>query len=420
MSQNILNLVDIFFVKSLGDVALAAAGIGGFANFVSVALILGVSTGVQATVARRMGEGEKSKLAIPLNTGLFIALVAGLIFASVLYFATPFLFPFLNNDPQVVVQGSSYLQVRMLGLVFIGLNFAFRGFWNGINQSKIYMSTLIVMHVINALLNYMLIFGNWGAPELGLEGAAWGTNISLLCGTLLYLYLGLRIARPNGFLARIPSKDEIVQMIRLSLPSGVQQLFFSAGLLAFYGIVGRIGTTELAAANILTNIMLVCILPSMGLGLASASLVGQALGRKDVEDASQWGWDVTKVGFLLIGALSIPMCFFPELVLAPFSPGPEVLEAARLPLIITGLYMPLDSIGLILLNSLLGAGDSKSVMRISMTLQWAIFLPIAIISVELAGVGFIAVWGMQAAYRLMQSIVFSLKWKQGAWAAIKI
>lgn len=420
LSQNILNLVDIFFVKSLGSAALAAAGIGGFANFVSVALILGVSTGVQATVARRKGEGVKDELAKPLNTGLLIALVAGFFIASALYLAIPHLYHYLNDDPEVITLGSSYLQVRMVGLTFIGLNFAFRGYWNGINLSKVYMSTLIIMHMINVVMNYMLIFGNWGAPALGLEGAAWGTNISLMCGTMIYIFMGFKLAARNGFLSTLPTWTELRHMINLSLPSGIQQLFFSAGLLAFYGIVGRIGTVELAAANILTNLMLVAILPSMGLGLAAASLVGQALGRKDPGDAMAWGWDVAKLGSILIVLLCMPMYFAPNLVLSPFSPDETVLATAISPLFIIALYMPFDAVGLVIMNALLGAGATKSVMRISMSLQWLIFLPCAYLSVEYGGVGFVGIWLMQALYRLMQAVFFITKWRAGAWASIKV
>ena len=230
LSKYILNLVDIYFVKSLGSAALAAAGIGGFANFVAVSIILGVSTGVQATVARRKGRGVVGELAKPLNTGLLIAGFGGIIISIFLYVLIPHIYPLLNGDEDVVAQGSSYLQIRMFGLTFIGLNFAFRGYWNGINLPKVYMSTLVIMHIINVLANYMLIFfGNLGAPALGLDGAAWGTNLSLMCGTLIYCAVGFRMSIKHGFLSLLPSRKEIIKMIRVSLPSGVQQLFFRQG-----------------------------------------------------------------------------------------------------------------------------------------------------------------------------------------------
>ncbi|SMF47214.1 MATE family efflux transporter [Pseudobacteriovorax antillogorgiicola] len=420
VSQNVTNLVDIFFVKNLGSAALAAVGLGGFAAFVSISLVLGVSTGVQAIAARRKGEGEFTKLAQPLNTGLLIALVSGIALAVPLFILVPHFYPYLNSDPEVIDLGSSYLQIRLLGIVFVGLNFSFRGYWNGINLSKLYMGTLVFMHLINIFLNYALIFGNFGFPQLGLDGAAWGTSISFACGTLVYLSLGMRHARHAGFLRIWPSWDQIKQMLTLSLPSGVQQLFFSSGLLAFFWIVGLVGTTELAAANILTNVMLVAILPAMGLGLAAASLVGQALGRQDAEDARLWAWDVVKVGILIIGTIGLPMWAVPDWVLLPFAPGPEAMAASRLPLRITGAYIALDSVGLVLMNALLGAGASKQVMAVSLSLQWILFLPLALLAVSLLGAGFTTLWVMQGTYRLFQAIVFIVIWERGSWASIKL
>ena len=128
----------------------------------------------------------------------------------------------------------------------MGMNFSFRGFWNGVNKASYYMGTLVVMHIVNILLNYLLIFGKLGFPEMGAAGAGFASAIAAFMGTGIYFFLGFRHARPQGFLTRRPSRSSVQTLVRISIPSSIQQLFFSAGFLTLYWIVGKVGTAELA------------------------------------------------------------------------------------------------------------------------------------------------------------------------------
>jgi putative MATE family efflux protein len=180
LSQNVLNLVDTAMVGTLGDAALAGVGLGGFANFLFSAFILGISAGVQAMAARRVGEGRLSETAIPLNGGLLIALVIAVPWSALLITLAWEYFPVLTNDAAVVEQGVPYLRARLFAMFAMGMNFAFRGYWNAVDKSILYMRTLISMHVVNIFLNWVLIFGNLGAPELGAQGAGVASAIATI------------------------------------------------------------------------------------------------------------------------------------------------------------------------------------------------------------------------------------------------
>jgi len=419
-SQNILNLVDTAFVGQLGDASLAAVGLGGFANFMAIAFITGLASGVQAIAARRYGEKRFDETAIGLNGGLILAFSIGVPLSVILIFAAPWLFPLLNNDPAVIEVGVPYWQARLAGMVFVGMNFSFRGYWNGVNQSGYYMRTLLMMHTLNIFFNYALIFGNFGFPELGATGAGIGTSLSLVFGTAYYFYLGMRHARPAGFLHGIPNREQFTSMLRLALPSSIQTFFFAAGLTAMYWIIGQVGTRELAAANVLVNIMLVCILPAIGLGLAAASLAGQTLGAGDPEGAKQWGWDVSLVGFVFLLLLGSPMWLATSPLLSVFINDPATIATASLPLKMVGWFMAFDGIGLILMNALLGVGAARTVMKVSIISQWLFFLPIAWLVGPYLGGGLIAVWVAQFVYRAIQAGIFATLWHRANWQHIKV
>ncbi len=420
VSQNIMNLVDTAMVGSLGDDALAAVGLAGFTAFTCAALLIGISTGVQATSARWLGAGRTKEIAVPLNGGLLLVLLLGVPMAVSLFFFAPHFFPLLSQDANVATQGTVYLQARLVGLIAMGTNFVFRGYWNAVNLSAIYMRTVIIMNVINIFLNWVLIFGNLGAPELGILGAGIGTTAALSIGSITYFMTAYRRSRAAGFLVGWPDWAMLWTLIRLSVPAGIQHVFFALGMTFFFWILGSIGTAELAAGHVLSNLLLLWMLLSNGFGLAAASLVGQALGAGDAEDAHAWAWQVVRIAMVCVGLLALPAVLVPDLFLGLFLRDPATLGLARLPLQITAITMALEVIGMVLMNAHYGAGHSRRVMVISLAMQWCFFLPIAFLMGLVFGLGLLAIWSVNIAYRLIQSGVFVWSWQSGSWAKVRI
>ena len=420
MSQNILNLVDIGMVGRLGDSALAATGIGSFSSYMAISFIIGLSAGVQALAARRLGEGRTSETAIPLNGGLILALVIGIPLCIILILFTPVAFTFLTDDPAVQELGIPYLQIRIASMMAVGMNFSFRGYWSAVHMTGVYLRTLLIMHAINIFLNWVLIFGNLGAPELGVFGAGLATTISLYIGTSVYFFFALRHARDKGFLHGMPSRSTLWQQFRLSLPASLQQLFFAAGLVALVWIVGQIGTAEVAAVNVLLTFHITAILPAFGIALAATTLVGNALGRGDAEDAAKWGWNCSMLTFIYGVVLSILLIPLASPILAVFLTNPETRQLAHLPMILWAMMIAFDTMGMVLMNALIGAGDTRRSMWISLLWQWAFFLPLAFLVGPVFGFGLLGVWIVNGIYRVGQALNCAHQWKSRKWARVQI
>lgn len=419
-SQNLLNLIDTAMVGALGAPALAGVGLGSFLSFMSVAVVIGLATAVQATAARRHGEGRHDETAAPLNGGLLLALILGLPITLLLWTAAPALFAHLSPDPAVVAAGTPYFQARLAAVAAVGMNFAFRGFWNAVDKPHLYLYTLLLMHTANVAISYVLIFGALGAPALGTLGAGIGTAASTVLGTVIYIALARREAADAGFLRRWPGPRQLLRQLRLGLPSSAQQLLFAAGLTALFWILARVGTDETAAANVLINLTLVAVLPAIGLGLAATTLVGQALGRGEADDAHRWGWDVARVGAAMLVLLGLPMLLLPDLILAGFLHDPALRDLARLPLRIVGAGIALDGVGLILMHALLGAGATGAVMVVALGLQWLLFLPLAWLMGTQWGLDLLPIWLAFMGYRLLQTAVFAVLWERRNWRAISV
>ncbi len=420
MSQNVLNLVDIGMVGRLGDAALAATGIGSFSSYMAISFIIGLSAGVQALASRRLGEGRENETAVPLNGGLLLALTIGIPMCILFVWLTPWAFSFLTDDPEVAAQGIPYLQVRILAMMAVGMNFSFRGYWSAIHMTGIYLRTLLVMHSINIFLNWVLIFGNLGAPELGVFGAGLATTISLYIGTGLYFLFALRHATDKGFLDHIPSRSTLWKQLKLSLPASIQQLFFSTGLVTLVWIVGQIGTAEVAAMNVLMTFHITAILPAFGIALAATTLVGNALGRKDIEDAARWGWNAAAMTFLYGVILSLVLIPLADPLLGVFLTNPETRQLAYLPMVLWALMIGFDTLGMVMLNALIGAGDTHRSMWISVIAQWVFFLPLAFLVGPVFGYGLLGIWILNVVYRTGQALAGAQQWASRKWAHIEI
>ena len=383
MSQNLLNLVDTWMVGALGAPALAGVGIAGFVNFMAFATIMGLSVAVQATAARRYGEGRRSDTARPLNGGLLLSLAFGLPWSIALIVAAPTLLSWLSHDPAVLAEGTPYLQWRLLSVVAVGMNFSFRGYWSAVGLARLYLFTLVGMHVINVIVSYVLIFGALGLPALGTAGAGIGTTVSLLIGTSAYFLMARRFAGRAGFLESWPSRAELLALARLGLPNSVQQFLFASGLTALMWIVSQLGTAPLAVSNVLINLSLVAALP-------------------------------------LFVVLAGAMIGFPDGLLGLFLHEPELIALGHAALQFVGLTVIVDGLGLILMQSLLGAGASQVVMLVAVALQWLLFLPAAYLLGPVLNLGFSILWAAMAVYRSLQTLVFGILWGRGGWARIKI
>ncbi len=420
LSQSILNLVDAAMVGSLGEAALAGVGVGSYANFVAVSLILGLSSGVQAMVARRRGQGRLAEMARPVNWGLIISVLFALPLSLIYIDHSADIIALISDDPEVQNIGQSYFDYRTMAMLAVGINLSFRGWWNGIKQPGTYLVSLLVMHVLNVAISYGLIFGKLGLPEMGAAGAGLGTAIALILGCLLNGVLMWRSARPYGFLKYRKGPASISKLLSLSIPHSLQQFFFAAGICTLFWIIGQLGTEDQAIAHILINLALFLILPGVGFGIASTSLVSHSLGENNTEEACQWGWDTIKTALGVIILLSLPLWIFPDAILGLFIYSDSLLLQAELPLQITAIAICLDTAAIVLTQALLGAGANRSVLYISTLGQWMFYLPLAWLIGPYWGFGLLGIWLVQLIHRALSSAIFSYVWSKRQWAEIAV
>jgi MATE family, multidrug efflux pump len=415
-----MSLIDLAMVGRLGNHAVAAVGLAVFSNTFVLALVMGIAPAVQGMVARRRGEGSTEPSCLPLNAGLLIALLVGLPLTILCYVFTPVLFSVISSDAEVTRVGVSFLRTLYMGVIAVGMQSAFKGYWYGMEKPKMYMAIIFFMIGLNIFGNYILIFGKLGAPALGATGAAISTVVSLYVGAIINFALLYFRFRKEGFLNAWPQRSLLARVFKMGLPATMQEVFHSAGYITFFWIVGQVGTAHLAAANVLVRITMALVLLAMSLATASATLVSKTVGEGDLEGAAQWGWDTGKLGVIGISLLGLPIFLFPELFLSIFLSDPNTISIAVIPLRLVAATTGLGSLIYIFAYTLYSVGDGKRVVMVSFSTQWLFFLPAAWIVGPYLKYGLLQIWLVQIVYGVLATTLITAIWAGGRWKKIKI
>jgi len=404
-------------------VLLAAMGLGLLATWAITSVFSSLSTGTHVLAARRFGERDYAGAGDVLNDSLLLALILGLAFGIPGYL---FSFPILDlfsADPAVAEAGTGYMQWRFFGLLFFLFVVSYRGFFNGIGHTKVFMHSAIIINASNILLNYLLIFGSFGFPRLGLTGAGVSSAISNVLGALFFVgvtflpkyrrryryYQGLRISR-----------GVIEQIIRISLPVSFQNILILLGFLIFVAITGMIGTVQQAASQVVITALFMSFLPCFGFGIGAQTLVGQSMGTGEFALAKRYGLEAAKLATYFTMALGAVFILIPETVIGVITTSEEVGAIARPILQIAGAAQIFYASGIVLAHALQAAGATVFVMIVEVLTHWVVFLPIAyLIGVTWDG-GLTGAWLALPVYIVSYSGLIYMKYRKGSWLQIKV
>jgi putative MATE family efflux protein len=358
---------------------------------------------------------------LPLNGGLFLALAIGVPVTAICYTFAPFFYSLLSSDPEVTRIGVPYLRMLYLAIPGWGMHMAFKGHWNGVEKSNVYMWIVLLMNVLHIAVNYVFIFGRFGVPAMGTTGAAFGSVSSLYAACLLnFVIVFLLHPRADGFLTARPDKGTLKRIIKLSMPATTQEIFYSGGYILLFFMVGRVGTSELAVMNVQLRTSMILLTVAASLGMASATLVSRTLGEGDPTGASQWGWDAGKLAVIVSLTMGLPLVIFPRQILSIFIHDPHVVELGIIPFQILEGFAGFGS--LIWSSPIRFTASVTAAGREDLVLHAMALLPAR--GVWIVGpylhYGLLEISYVQLAYGLLSTILITSIWADGKWKHVRI
>ena len=415
--HNLMMLASTAMIGALRVEALAGVGVSVAIYLIFNAVLFGLDTGVQTLVARRAGEGHSDEAFGILIDALALSTLAGVILFLGADLGGPVVLRHVLRDPAAVREGVRYLTTVAPTLLFIGANYAFGAFWNGLRRPKVAFLVILCQAPFSVAASYILTFGVAGAPRMGVSGAGLGLVLGEAVALLLNLELARRRAAQHKEHARPPSRRGMMALVRLGAPISGQQSLLQVGTTVYYAILAAIGAREVAIANVLIGVDHLSILPAVGVGIAAATLVGWSIGAGRRTDAGRWGWEAAAFGAAATAPLAAVLLIFPTTVLGLFLHDRVTLEAAVTPTRLMGLTMCSDSFGRILGFALRGSGATRTVATLNAVIQWFVLLPaVWLIGVRL-GCGLTGVAACRFVVYSLEACAIAWIWRRGGWSS---
>ncbi|MCK5521040.1 MAG: MATE family efflux transporter [Candidatus Marinimicrobia bacterium] len=423
IGSTLMGLFDTAMVGRLSAEALAAVGLGNMLIWTAGSLVNSVNVGVQTVAARRVGEKKYSECGESIHNGIILSLIFGTLMTVLMWPFLTKIFPYINDDPSVVSMGNEYMAWRVAGILPAMLHFAFYGFFNGIGKTKVHIRASLISNSLNIFLNYVLIFGKFGFPAMGVKGAALGTVISTSVSALIYFIwlLNPKIKdRYHVFKTSFYNKIIMRRIFSLSFASGVQNFFVLIGFTLFLIIVGRMGTFELAATDIIFNILSFSFMPGFGFGLAAGTLVGNYMGKQNFERAAELTRETIILNVIFMGAIGVIFMLIPRQILSLFTLEAEVINIGVIPLRILGIVQFIDAVGMTLMGALRGAGDTSYVAWVDTLINWFIFIPLTWFFGFYLGYGINGAWAAFIIYLVIFATLMYRRFLAGKWKDIVV
>ena len=426
--DTVMTFTDRLFLSRMGPDEMNAAMLGGLTSFMTMTFFLGLIGYTTALVAQYLGAGRKDRCAVATTQGLILSLAA---YPVILLVARPLVFYAFDvsgiSAGQLVHQ-KLYFGILIYATVIGLLRTTLSSFFSGIGKTRMVMVAAVVAMTTNVGLNYVLIFGKFGVPAMGIRGAAYGTILGGLLGlaVLVVAYLGPSIRRQYQVLQAFRfDREAMGKLFWFGYPAGVEMFL---NVLAFNGMImvfHRHGPATATATSIMFAWDMVSFVPLIGVQIGVMSLVGRYMGAGDPDTAARAAMSGIKSGWVYSSVILVLFACFPHAlvnVFRPMNPDPIFIAAAPTAVFmirLASLYVMIEAVVTVLSGTLRGAGDTFWAMCISVTLHW-LLLPILAVMLHVLNLSPEAGWTAVVLTFLGFSYLFYLRYRSGRWREIRV
>ncbi len=365
LAQNVINVTDTAFLGRVGEVELGASAMGGLFYICIFTIAFGFSTGSQIVIARRNGEGRYTDVGPVMIQGVFFLLVmAALLFGLSKLFASDVMGIMISSE-SILNATMDFLDWRIYGFFFAFVNVMFRALYIGITRTKVLTINAVVMAITNVILDYILVFGKFGFPAMGVEGAAIASVIaeaSSLLFFLIYTYATVDFRKYGLNHFRSFDLQLLLRILNISCFTMLQYFLAMSTWFVFFVAVERLGQRELAIANIVRSIYVMMLIPVNSLATTSNTLVSNAIGREGTEHVLAIIRKIAKMSLLIMLACVAVAVIFPQSILSVYTNEAELIRQAVPSVYVIGVAMLVASLANVYFNGISGTGNTQAAL----------------------------------------------------------
>ncbi len=422
--ESVFAVVDIFFVSKLGSNATQTVGLTESVITIVYSLAIGLSMAATAMVARRIGEKDPKAASHAGMQVLIIALIVTVFVSAAGFIFASDILRIMGATPEVVKEGTIFTQIMLGGSVVIILLFLINGIFRGAGNAAMAMRSLWIASLINIILCPTLINGYGPFPELGLKGAAIATVIGRGAGVAYQCYY-LFFSKKNTISF---SKEHFIidfsvmkSLVKIAWPATFQFIIASGSWIILAKLVADTGGTHASAGyQIAIRNVVFFILPAWGLSNAAATLVGQNLGAKQPDRAEQSVLLTTKYNAIFMSFVMLLFVLFAKPIIGIFTHVPEDLYYGAQALQVIGTGYIFYGIGMVMIQSLNGAGDTRTPTLINLFSFWLFQVPLAYVLVKVFKMGVVGAFIAIPVAETVLAIAAYYYFKKGKWKEVKV
>ncbi|MGE0682041.1 MAG: MATE family efflux transporter [Candidatus Binatia bacterium] len=422
-SATVAGFVDTWFVALVGTAEVAAAMPAGIMAYTLTAFPLGITQCVSTFAAQSLGRGQPQEGAAYAWQGLYLSLVVGA-GCFLLWPTAPSFFSSFGHDPEVVALEVTYFRLRLWGIglsVAIG---ALNGFFYGMHRPRVPLVAMVIANLVNVALCYILVFGKFGAPALGLAGAALAFVLSFVAQ--LAVLLGAFLSRPchDEFATRNVWRLawlRLSQLLHIGWPAGLQSAIDVLGWgVLIVLLVGRFGKEQLAASNIAIQYMTISFMPGIGLAQALTALVGRYIGEGKIDVAIQRVYEGMFLALSYMTLMGVMYLIWRGPFIAFFNTDPIVIQAGKNILLCVAIFQLFDALNFTFVGALRGAGDTHWTAGLIVVLSLFLLAPLSLGAVLYTNLESLGPWIAGTIYSIVLGLALWWRFAKGKWREIDI
>ena len=389
LGHTFVSFVDNIMVGQIGTAELAAVSLGNSFMFIAMSIGIGFSTAITPLIAEADSANNFNSAKSTFKHGLFLCTVLGILLYLFVFFAKPLMY-LMKQPEQVVELAIPYLDLVAFSLIPLVIFQALKQFSDGMSMTRYPMYATLLANISNVILNYLLIFGKFGFPELGIVGAAYGTLLSRIIMLIYLWWLLANKERSRALVTNIKlfvlDKLMLKKLINLATPSAMQMFFEVAIFTSAIWLSGLLGKNPQAANQIALNLSSMTFMVAMGLSVASMVRVGNQKGLQNFKELRRIAFSIFLLGLLLaifFGAIfflfhkSLPKIYVDLNDVKNYSDNLEVIEIASQLLFAAAIFQISDTIQVLVLGALRGLQDVKIPTIITFISYWVIGFPVS-------------------------------------------
>lgn len=365
LAQTLITFTDTAFLGHLGVVALGASMMAGLYYFVFTTMAMGFAIGIQIIVARRFGERQYEKIGSIFQHGAFFIFLFGIVLFLIMNTFTGRLLHFIIDSENIYTGAMEYMNYRQYGIIFVCFNYLYRSLYVGLSNTKVITFSTIIMATVNIVMDYALIFGKLGLPEMGIGGAALASFMAEVTATVFftsYTYIALGNKNYGLFKRHRFDKDLTFNIFKIAGPTMFQKLFSFSAWFIFFILVEKMGEEAIGVSSIVRSVYMIIFIPIFGFLSTSNTLTSRIIGAGHADEVMPTIYKVTLNCFLCCIPFIIICAFFPMAVMRIYTEDLALAQLAVSSIYVICGAIVFQAVGSIFFEAVSGTGNTNAAL----------------------------------------------------------